>query len=145
MPTWRESLSDPGSAQLGFLVDRLTERSYFTRVPAQELFIPHRRHGAWADTMAIGLPYAAQENTDPVSHIRVARCTEGTYILAYVPVRQVVTLDTSVLNSEHLVVSLYDPATRELVDRFDAENDGRITIIPPRDLDTFITIDAKKA
>ncbi len=145
MPTWRESLSDPGSSQLKFLVDRLTERSYFTREPAQELFIPHKRHGAWADTMAIGLPYAAQENTDPVSHIRVAKCSEGKYILAYVPVRQVVTLDTSVIKSGSLVVTLYDPAACELIDRFDAENDGEITIIPPHDLDTFITIDAGKA
>ncbi len=143
MPTWREALSSPGSSQLGFLVKLLTERSYFTRVPAQELFLPLRRHGAWADSMATGMSFAGQENTDPVSHIRVARCSRGTYLLAYTPVRQVVTLDTSGLNGSAVTISLYDPERCELTDRYGGPNKGRCTIVPQRDLDTLIVVDAR--
>lgn len=141
MPTWRDSLGEPGSSQLGFFVDQLTSRSYFTRVPAQELLVPLRQHGAWPDHMAVGLPFAGQENTDPVSHIRVARCSEGTYLMAYTPVRQVVTLDTSGLRSTRVTVSLFDPEQCRQIDRYECPNDGRVTIVPTRDLDTLIVID----
>jgi hypothetical protein len=144
MPTWREALSYPGSSQLGLLVRILTERSYFTRVPAQELFFPLRQHGAWPDRMATGLGFAGQENTDPVAHIRVARCSEGSFILAYVPVRQVVTLDTSGLNGKTMRISLWDPERSELVDRYQGPNNGRCLVVPPRDLDTLIVIDAEQ-
>jgi hypothetical protein len=142
MPTWQEALASPGSSQLGFLVKLLRERSYFTRVPAQELFLPLRQHGPWADRMSTGLSFAGQENTDPVAHVRVARCSEGSWILAYVPVRQVVTLDTSGLKGQAMTITLYDPERCESVDQYGGPNRGRCTIVPTRDLDTLIVIDA---
>lgn len=142
MPTWQEALSEPGSSQLDFFVKLLTERSYFTRIPAQELLHPLRQHGAWPDHMAVGLSFAGQENTDPVSHIRVARCTKGSYIFAYVPVRQVVVLDTSAIAGVSLMVSLYDPEACGLIDRYSTQKSERLTTVPPRELDTLIVLDA---
>ena len=142
MPTWREGLSLPGSGQLSLMIKLLSERSYFTRGPAQELFLPLKQHGAWPDRMATGLSFAGQENTDPVSHIRVARCSEGSYVLAYVPVRQVVSLDTSGLNGKTMTISLWDPESGGLTDRYKGANTGRCTVVPQRDLDTLIVIDA---
>ncbi len=141
MPTWYDSLSDPGSSQLKMFVDLLKERSYFTRVPAQELFIPTRSHGAWSDAMATGLDFAGQQNTEPVSRISVAKCSKGDYIIAYVPVRQVLTLDTSPIESGTLRVSLYDPEKCELRHRYDCPNSGKLTLVPERDMDTLVVLD----
>ena len=142
MPTWQEGLSLPGSSQVGMVPRILAERRYFTRAPAQELFIPFKQSGSWPDSLTIGMSFAGQENTDPVSHIRVARCSEGTYLLAYTPVRQVVTLDTSSLKGKAITISLWDPERCEVIDRFKGKNTGRAMIVPLRDLDTLIVIDA---
>ena len=141
MPTWRDALSLPGSSQLAFLIARLTERDYFSRVPAQELFVPLRQHGAWPDYQTVGMSFAGQENTDPVSHIRVARCGNGRYLMAYAPVRQVITLDTSGLKPGTLTVTLWDPEAGTQIDRYTAANTGRLIVVPQRDLDTFVTVD----
>ncbi len=142
MPGWQDALSDPGSGQLRHLVDILISRSYFTRIPAQHLFVPVRQYGSWADRISVGMHFAGQENTDPVSHVQIARCSEGSYIYAYVPVRQVVTLRTSELSSREIAVTLYDPETGQQTDRYTAPNEGTITVVPTRDLDTFIVLDA---
>jgi hypothetical protein len=143
MPTWEEALSAPGSSQLGMFAELLRERDYFSRVPAQELFVPHRSHGAWPDHMATGLDFAGQQNTDPVSHISVARCRKGNYIMAYLPVRQVLTLDTSVLNGQAMKVLSFDPEECKLTSRYVGTNTGSLTIVPERDLDTLIIVDSE--
>ena len=124
MPTWQESLSDPGSAQLSMFIELLKTRSYFTRGPAQELIIN-------------------QQSSDPVSYITAAKCREGSYIIAYVPVRQVLNLDTSCIGSKRIQVSLYDPEGCELSYTYGRENNGHLMIVPERDLDTLVIIDAE--
>lgn len=142
MPTWDKALSAPGSSQLQFLIDIFAERSYFSRKPAQELFLPFRQYGAWPDRMGIGIDAAGQQNTDPVSHIKVAACSEGSYIIAYCPVRQVITIDTSPLKGGKIIVSIYDPEKCKLTIRYTCENTGVFLTIPQRDLDTLIVLDA---
>ncbi|MFW5789407.1 MAG: DUF4038 domain-containing protein [Spirochaetota bacterium] len=142
MRTWTEALAAPGSGQIGYLPERLLERNYFTRVPAQELFLPVRQHGAWADRMATGLPFAGLENTDPVAHISVARCAEGRYILAYTPVRQVFDLDTSGLTGDKLKVGIHDPQACRVQYEYEVANEGTLRLLPERDMDTFVTIDS---
>ncbi|TFH05290.1 MAG: DUF4038 domain-containing protein, partial [Spirochaetales bacterium] len=142
MITWDEALSAPGSSQLKMLMEILRERSYFTRVPAQELFLPLRQAGAWSDRMAVGISSAGQQNTDPVSHISVARCTDGSYVLAYVPVRQLVTIDTSGLRGTHVSVSLFDPEQCSNTHSWRVPNTGSVRLVPERDLDTFVVIDS---
>ena len=142
MPTWEEALSAPGSSQLGMFPDLLKERDYFSRVPAQELLVPYRSHGAWADLMATGLDSAGQQNTDPVSHIRVARCCKGSYVIAYLPVRQVLKLDTSVLSGEAIEILSFNPEECTLTSRYVRTNTGTMTIVPERDLDTLIIVDS---
>lgn len=142
MPTWREALAAPGSSQVSFLKDLLLERRYFTRVPAQELLHPLRQLPAWPDRLAVGLPFAGQENTDPIAHISVARCTEGSYVLAYVPVRQALELDTSGLASDRIRLSVYDPEARTRAAAYEIENPGMLRFMPQRDLDTFVAIDS---
>lgn len=142
MPTWNDSLSAPGSSQLAMFVKLLKERSYFSRTPAQELFIPFRGHGAWPDHLATGLEFAGQQNIDPVSHISVAKCRNGTYIFAYVPVRQVLVLDTSLLSGGTMRVSIYDPESCALSHTYDSANNGRFRLVPERDLDTLVILDS---
>jgi hypothetical protein len=142
LPTWDEALSAPGSSQLELLKQSLLERPYFCRVPAQELLRPIRRAGAWVDRLAIGLPSADQQNTDPAAHIRVARCTQGRYIMAYLPVRQALLLDTTGLDAKRLRLSVFDPEACEQTADYEIDNPGTLRYIPQRDLDTFIIVDA---
>lgn len=157
MMTWDVALGEPGSGQLKLLKDTLLSRSYFTRTPAQELLRSYTQQPAWADPMGVGIPFAAQENTDPVSHIRVARCTNGSYLYVYMPVRQLLYLDVSGLASKHLRLTAHDPASGDVVDTFDFDmprvedtgatyatrvEDGMLFYVPRTDLDSFIIIDA---
>lgn len=141
LPTWDEGLAAPGSSQVGFLVELLKARSYNTRVPAQELFVPYREAGAWADHLAIAMDTANQLNSDPAARISIARCTKGSYIMAYLPVRQMLTLDTSGIDSDRLQISIYDPENRMLQYEYEAENNGSVLIVPERDLDSFVVIE----
>jgi hypothetical protein len=142
MAVWSDCLAAPGSFQLELLASLLKERSYTTRVPAQELFIPFRQEGAWPDRLSIGLDFVGQQNSDPVSHISVAQCTEGNYVMAYVPVRQILTLDTSGMCSKRIRVSTYDPDECRLERTYELDNEGRVQLVPERDLDTFVVVDA---
>ena len=142
LPDWREALGAPGSAQLSLLPRVLSERSYFTRVPAQELLLPPRQAGAWPDRMSIGIPAAGQQNTDPASYVSVARCTAGSWIMAYVPVRQLVEISTSTLAGDDLRVTVYDPESLEALHRFVTPRAESIKLVPERDLDTLFVIDA---
>ena len=142
MITWDGALSAPGSAQLKLLAQVLRARSYFTRVPAGELFLPFRQHGAWPDRMNVGIASAGQQNTDPASQVSVARCTEGSYVMAYVPVRQLITIDTSGLQGSQIRVSLYDPEACEKTQTWIEPKPDHVRIVPERDLDTFVLIDS---
>ncbi|MGF1483358.1 MAG: DUF4038 domain-containing protein [Opitutales bacterium] len=139
MPAWEAALDAPGSAQMEHLVKILQQRSYFTRVPAQELVLPLKKF------LGVGKDYSQQENRDSAAHIRAARCREGRYILAYTPVKQPVCLDTSPLNGEVLAVSLFDPETGERTSHYDYTNTGTFTVVPHRDLDTLLVLDAKSS
>ena len=122
--TWEEGLAAPGSSQLQLLKRLLLERSYFTRVPAREL-----------------LREPTDCESDPVAHIAVARCSAGGYILVYLPIRQMLALDTSVLPAGRLRVSIYDPEACECRQIREIENEGIFRYIPQRRLDTLLVID----
>jgi len=136
LPGWRESLDTPGSGQMQILKKLLLERSYFTRVPAQELFLPVREF-PW-----VGMDFTVPENRDPAVHVRIARCREGSYIMAYVPVRQAIQIDTSSLKGSRFQATLYDPETGKATAVYPCENGGRYTVVPHRDLDTFVVLDS---
>lgn len=135
MPEWSESLDAPGARQLGLLPEVLTGRSYFTRVPAQELLLPRKRFIGVAGDREV------PDNRHPAAHIRVGKCSEGSYIMAYCPVRQLVQLDTSGMEAKRLNVSIYDPEAAELTCQYEYANTGECTVVPKRDLDTLIVID----
>ena len=154
---WEDGLALPGTSQLNLLKRELLARPYFTRVPAQELLRPYRQMAAWPDPMNVGLGFTGQTNVDPVGRISVARCSEGSYAMAYMPVRQELSLDVSGLKSERLRLSVYDPETGELQDQRDFDRPvvdptpkpvpmhteaGVLLYIPKRDLDTFFIVDA---
>ena len=157
--TWEQALGLPSSSQLALLKDALLERGFGTRVPAQELLRPYRQTPAWPDPMNVGLTFAGGENTDPAAHVRVARCREGRYAMAYLPVRQVLYVDVSGLASDRLRLTAFDPETAGVVDRIDfdmpkATGDdgekvytlpsaaGTLLYVPRRELDTFVVVDA---
>ena len=126
MPSWSQALAAPGSAQLNLLKRVLLERSYFTRVPAQDL-------------VSVG---AGRDDADPIAYTAAARCSEGGYIMVYVPIRQMLEIDTSLLPAERLHISIYDPEACVCRRSWDAKNEGVLRYIPARQLDTFIVIDA---
>jgi hypothetical protein len=127
MPTWEKGLSAPGSSQLRLLKDLLLERSYFTRIPAQELLI----NGA------------GKAGDHPLAYTAAARCNEGNYILVYVPMRQILKINTSVLTGDRMRVSVYDPESCSLFHTWETANEGTLDYIPARQLDSFIVIDAQ--
>ena len=142
LPTWTESLSAPGSSQLSLLPRLLTERSYFTRLPAPELFQPIRQAGAWTDAMSIGIPTAGGQNVDPASHVSVSRFADGSAVVAYTPVRQLLRIDTSGLRGSRLRLSIWDPQLMALQEEVELQNPGTLAVVPDRDLDSVIVIDA---
>ncbi|TVQ22826.1 MAG: DUF4038 domain-containing protein [Spirochaetaceae bacterium] len=123
--TWQEGLAAPGSSQLQLVKRLLLERSYFTRIPASELL--HEPAGG---------------GSDPVSYVAAARCSAGSYIMVYIPIRQMLAIDTSVLPAKRLRISVYDPEACVCRQTFDIDNEGIFRYVPPRRLDTLITIDA---
>lgn len=137
MPEWKEVLDAPGSFQMRILPDLLLERSYFTREPAQELLLPLTR------ALGSAMDYNRMENRDPVAHIRVARCREGNYLLAYTPVKQPVSLDTSGLKGEQYVVTVVNPENGERLSHYDRTNTGVFTLVPGRDLDTLFILESR--
>jgi hypothetical protein len=62
--------------------------------------------------------------------------------MAYLPVRQVITLDTGGLEGDRYRVSVYDPAECRLARRYEWPNTGSLTFIPEWDLDCFVVLDA---
>lgn len=124
--TWTEGLAAPGSGQLQLLKKLLLERSYFTRVPAQELL----------------LTGAGSDRADPIAYTAVARCSAGHYAMVYVPIRQEIAIDTSGLPARRLRVSVYDPESCVCCRSWEIENTGVFRHIPARRADTFITVDS---
>lgn len=132
--TWEEGLAAPGSSQLRLLKQLLLERSYFTRIPDNGLL------------EGVGSPHHLLDekagNDHPVSHIAVARCSAGSYILVYVPIRQMFAIDTSVLPAKRLRISDYDPEAGVRRRSWEIENSGVFRHVPSRQLDTLVVIDA---
>jgi hypothetical protein len=124
--TWEEGLAASGSSQLQLLKRLLLDRSYFTRIPDRGLLRELDQGG----------------NDDPVSHIAVARCSAGGYLLVYVPIRQMLAIDTSVLPAKRLRISVYDPEVGVQSRTWEIENSGIFRHIPSRRLDTLLAIDA---
>jgi len=123
--TWEQGLDALGSSQLDLLKQALLERDYFTRIPAQDALI-----GA-----------CGRDNEDPVAHISVARCAEGHYLMVYVPVRRHLHLDTSLVSSSRLAVSVYNPDTCALTASWLMDNAGHLEYIPACEPDTFMIIE----
>lgn len=124
--TWEEGLAAPGSSQLQLLKRLLLKRSYFTRIPDTGLLRELEKGG----------------NDDPVSHIAVARCSAGGYIMVYVPIRQMLAIDISVLPAKQLLISEYDPEAGVQLHAWEIKNSGIYRHIPSRRLDTLLVIDA---
>ncbi len=128
--TWRQALGAPGSSQLQLLKRLLLERSYFTRVPARHLL----KEPVWSFQPDCG--------SDPVSYVAVARCSAGSYIMAYVPIRQMLAIDTSVLPAKRLRMSVFDPEACVCRQTLEIDNEGLLRYVPQRRLDTLLVIDA---
>lgn len=112
-------------------------------MPAQELLLRSKKAGAWPDRMSIGILAASQQNVDPASCVSVARLYRwGSWIMAYVPVRQLVEISTGSLAGDDLRVTIYDPESLEQLHRFVTPRAESIRLVPERDLDSLFVIDA---
>lgn len=126
LSSWTEGLLAPGSSQVHFLKELLLERSYFTRIPAQELL----------------LTGSACDRSDSIAYTSAARCASGRYAMAYVPIRQKFVIDTSCITAKRLRISIYDPESCVRSRSWEIDNGGVFRHIPVRRLDTFIVLDA---
>jgi len=122
-PPWDEALSAPGSSQLQLLKDLLLKRSYFTRRPAQSVIV-------------------RSDGDSALAHCSAAQCSEGSYLYIYVPIRQMLEIDTSGLSTANLRITIYNPANGSTFREWNGENAGRLSYIPALQLDSFIVIDA---
>lgn len=140
LPLWSEALNAPGSFQLKLLKDLLAELNHQNLEPAQHLLVPFKQTPAWPDRMAIGLEFAGQTNLDPAVHARVARDRAGGWILAYTPVRNIITLDTSQLSAPQLQVQIIDPASGQVIRSFEQPKREQLMLLPDGDLDSLIVV-----
>jgi hypothetical protein len=142
LPTWREALEAPGASQLALLKDTLLELGPAGLEPAQEVLLPFRQAGAWPDRLSIGIDAAGAGNLDPAVHARVARDRGGAWLIAYAPVRTILVFDTRALAGERLCVEVLDPESGRVERRFERPREDRLTLLPDRDLDSFVTVRA---
>jgi hypothetical protein len=133
--TWEEGLTAPGSSHLKLLKQVLLDRSYFTRIPDSGLLL-QQIDGKWQASTTKG------GDDDPISHIAVARCSAGNYIFVYIPIRQMLAIDTSVLPAKRLRISEYNPESNMKIRTWESDNSGIFQHIPSRRLDTLLVIDA---
>jgi len=124
-PTWDRALSAPGSSQVKLLKEVLLERSYFTRRPAREVILK-------------------SAGDDVLARCGAARCSEGSYLYIYIPMRQMLEIDTSTMPAKRLRITVYDPAAGAVFHQWECENTGHISYIPALQLDSFVVIDAAK-
>lgn len=94
--TWREALSLPASAQVQHARWLLTSRPYFDREPAQWLL--------WVDARSGG------------EHLRVARASDGSYAMVYIPESNRIKVWPSQLTGDHLRVWWFNPRTGTAVE-----------------------------
>ena len=142
LPNWKDALAAPGSSQLAILKDVVTRLGHDRLEPAQELLLPFRQAGAWPDKLAIGLDFAGQTNLDPAVHVRVARDRQDGWLLAYAPIRTILVLDTRGLACDRIRVGILDPESGVAQRTFEQPRDDRLTILPDRDLDSLVTVEA---
>lgn len=124
--SWKQALDFPGSSQVQHARTLLESRPYLTRVPDQSMIVGSSFNG---------------EN-----HIRATRCSEGSYILIYVPAAQRVDVDLRSLKSERAEASWYNPRTGEHAAKMEVECTEKQTFQPPYDpagRDWVLVLDAK--
>ena len=110
---WKEALAFPGSAQVGHARALLEERPYQTRVPDQSV--------------------VAGDCGRDGQHIRAARCSEGNYILVYLPEGQWVEVDMRALRGDRARARFFNPRSGEYRQVGEVECGPRVLLEPPYD------------
>lgn len=110
---WTEALDLPGSGQVGHARRLLAERGFFTRIPDQ--------------TVIAGDAFGGEE------HIRATRCSEGRYILVYVPAAQRVKIKLDILKGDRAQARWFNPRTGRYGEPEQVETTGEATFQPPYD------------
>lgn len=88
---WQQSLSLPGSTQMGFARTILESYAFETRVPDQSLL--------------------KFKNELDSSYVVAARAADGSSVLVYTPTGRKLIIDTSVMKSKYIIRKWYNPRT----------------------------------
>ena len=138
LATWDQALSAPAASQMKLLAEQLLSRDYFSRIPAQDAF---KFEGV--ELLSLFHKDKAPLNSDYFCpDASAARCSAGSYLMVYTPVRQVLQLDTSLLSGRRLRVSIFNPETGEMTGSYEIENTGIHRVVPERNLDTFLVLES---
>jgi hypothetical protein len=109
---WREALSRPASAQMGYLKRLMLSRPYFARIPDQSVVIGDAGEGP--------------------AHIAATRDRAGSYMMIYLPQGQSVTIDLRKLSGPTANAWWFDPRIGEATRLGGSlRNDSPLTFMPP--------------
>lgn len=88
---WRQALAFPGSAQMQHAKNLMLSRPYLSRVPDQSVLVGDAGTGA--------------------DHARATRCSDGSYLMVYLPSGKAVTVDLAKLSGTEKRAWWFDPRT----------------------------------
>ncbi len=117
---WHQALDLPGAAQLIHLKRLMLSRPFLTRIPDQAVIVSEPSKGI-----------------DRVQVTRDGRPgqDDATYILAYVPRHQRVTLNTGRIASKNLRAWWYNPRTGEAISIGEMTNENTMPFAPPTNVE----------
>jgi len=123
--SWQEALDLPGSSQVQHARALLEARAYLTRIPAQSVIV--------------GDTFSGEQR------LAATRCSQGNYILVYLPCEQWVEVNLSSLKSATAKASWFNPRTGTYSEIGEVERNEKVTFQPPFDetgRDWVLVVDA---
>ena len=122
---WKEALDLPGAAQVQHARALLEARSFLTRIPDQSVLVGGAVSGE--------------------DHIRATRCTEGNYILVYIPSGQHVDIDLRSMRGARARAGWHNPRNGAYSKIGEVECGEKVNFAPPYDAegrDWVLVVDA---
>lgn len=115
---WKTALNAPGANQMKHLKNLMYSFSYLNRIPDQSLLTSH------SDTAKSGAVIICRDSN--------INSGEATYIMAYLPSRQSITLSTKMIKTDKLNIQWFDPRNGNYIPyQTNYPNSGSITVESP--------------
>ncbi|HYX10122.1 MAG TPA: glycoside hydrolase family 140 protein [Bacteroidales bacterium] len=108
---WYEALDRPGAVQMGYLRNLMESRPQLDRIPDQLIILDGQGEKG--------------------EHICATRDGKGSYLMVYLPVGKKITINTSSIHSDRIVVSWFNPANGKLRPLGEMDRQDSMSFIPP--------------